>query len=125
MGVALSCYTRAGLPHAFELIGSLLDLYVKGSFAVQEGLHNLSISPHIAWRDRDKPLETKEIFTGYVAGPLVARSEPARLPLLPPQGLQTSSGGGGWEQTGSTSAGEVWTGQIWKLFPLFSSSAEG
>lgn len=60
-----------GLPCASEQIISLLDLYIKRSFTVQEGWHNVCISLHIVWRDRDKLLETKEIFTGWALGSIV------------------------------------------------------
>lgn len=85
----------------------------------QEGLHNLSVSLHTVRRDRDKPPETKAIFTGYIAGPLVARSEPALLPLLPPQELQTSSAGGRWDQMGSRGASEVRMARFGSCFFCF------
>lgn len=61
---------------------SMLVLYIRRASSVQKGLHNLSISLHAIWRDRDKPLETREIFPGCIAGPLVAWSKPMLCPLL-------------------------------------------
>lgn len=115
----------AGLPHPFEQTLSLLVLYIRRASSVQEGLHNLFISLHKVWGDRDKPLETKEIFTGCIAGLLVVWAKPMLCPLLPSQELQASSAGGGLEEVGSKHAGEIWMGQIWSLFALFSSWAEG